>query len=848
MSILDHINRGLDLISDPEEKLRFAEYNLIAGRKAKASAAYNLARDYFRAGTRLIGNNSWNSCRRLYYELCMERAQCEYLTGNIIEAEQLFNTLICNAETGIEKADAYVLKMNLYTGAGKYDEAVQIGINALKDLGVKVPIRLGILNNARELLLYKWYMRNKDMGDLLELPEMKDKVQRKIAQIIIALILATSTSHPDLYSFLIIKLGNHTLKYGNMETSSIGYIGYGITEGSVLGNYSKGYELGKVAVEHVEKFGRINSKCIVYFTMGALICHWTQHGKEGIQYLEKAARYAIEAGDVLTAGYSYSVILDNKFIIGTALEELLEDTKKYKDYSRLIRHENLASSAGVYEWIVSTLINRTDSNNSSALLEGFDEARLVESVKDDKASLATYYSLKMQLFYLFGNYTDVLFAAEKVEGFKEAIMGFMIFSEYIFYYSLTILAIYDKLSLREKKRFLRTINKNRRYMKKWSDSCPANFQHKYVMVEAEISRILGRKNKAMELYDEAIESAHKNGYLQNEAIACELAAKLYMAEGRNKIAKVYMNDAFRLYCQWGAKAKVQDLKSRYPELLDEVEVKEEKSKFDSAELLKNILLLSSITEGEAAVSAEFYTIQNEIKNIAEKSKPEELLTNILEAILKITGADRGELIFERDEELFIEVSKENKNDSLKVIKPIPVEKSANLPKQVVRYVVRTHEPVIVNKSNQAGIFSQDPYIAKLKGKSIVCVPLKLKGISVGVLYLENSYKEGAFTQKHIQLLEFLAGQMIYVKALQDFLIRSNSEINDEASLQLVDYLTEREKEVLKLIAEGQSNKEIAESLNMTVNTVKTHIKNIYGKLQVNRRVQAVEKARELKIL
>lgn len=63
-----------------------------------------------------------------------------------------------------------------------------------------------------------------------------------------------------------------------------------------------------------------------------------------------------------------------------------------------------------------------------------------------------------------------------------------------------------------------------------------------------------------------------------------------------------------------------------------------------------------------------------------------------------------------------------------------------------------------------------------------------------------------------------------------------------------DILSEREQEVLALIAKGHSNKEIAAQLFVSENTVKKHINNIYSKLGVNRRTQALSKARELHIL
>jgi len=65
---------------------------------------------------------------------------------------------------------------------------------------------------------------------------------------------------------------------------------------------------------------------------------------------------------------------------------------------------------------------------------------------------------------------------------------------------------------------------------------------------------------------------------------------------------------------------------------------------------------------------------------------------------------------------------------------------------------------------------------------------------------------------------------------------------------LVEPLTAREREVLLLLLEGASNSEIAHKLVLSVNTVKKHVMNIYGKLGVQNRVQAMAKARALHLL
>nr|OTP18209.1 hypothetical protein A5888_000021 [Enterococcus sp. 9E7_DIV0242] len=80
-------------------------------------------------------------------------------------------------------------------------------------------------------------------------------------------------------------------------------------------------------------------------------------------------------------------------------------------------------------------------------------------------------------------------------------------------------------------------------------------------------------------------------------------------------------------------------------------------------------------------------------------------------------------------------------------------------------------------------------------------------------------------------------QKFHKQVLKICLKNSNSEL-----------LTERELDVLREIANGRSNKEIGETLFISLATVKTHVLNIYRKLEVNSRILAVEKARELTIL
>jgi hypothetical protein len=77
-----------------------------------------------------------------------------------------------------------------------------------------------------------------------------------------------------------------------------------------------------------------------------------------------------------------------------------------------------------------------------------------------------------------------------------------------------------------------------------------NYLHKFYLVEAERHRLLGEYLKAMDDYDRAIFLAKENEYINEEALAYELAAKFYLEWGKKKIAATYLTDAYYCYLRW----------------------------------------------------------------------------------------------------------------------------------------------------------------------------------------------------------------------------------------------------------------------------------------------------------
>lgn len=114
-------------------------------------------------------------------------------------------------------------------------------------------------------------------------------------------------------------------------------------------------------------------------------------------------------------------------------------------------------------------------------------------------------------------------------------------------------------------------------------------------------------------------------------------------------------------------------------------------------------------------------------------------------------------------------------------------------------------------------------------------------------YVRVFADEGAPMARLMRRMSTRSPASEYVRRLLDALGES-ANIDLPIAHNLIVPLSQRELEVLRLIVEGATNKEIAHELVLTVNTVKRHISNIFGKLHVSNRAQAIARARELNLL
>ncbi len=116
--IVNHLNLGVTGIVDAAEKRCLAELNLEAGKKAKASSAWQSAARFLSLGIEQLASDSWATDYELTYALHLELAGCEYLNLRYVEAERLMRLLLDKCESKTAKAEIYRMKLALHQTKG----------------------------------------------------------------------------------------------------------------------------------------------------------------------------------------------------------------------------------------------------------------------------------------------------------------------------------------------------------------------------------------------------------------------------------------------------------------------------------------------------------------------------------------------------------------------------------------------------------------------------------------------------------------------------------------------------------------------------------------------------------
>jgi len=749
--IVDHLNHGIELVSEQPERDEIAKLNLMAGQKAKAAIAYSVAKKYLATGRAWLATSSWRINYYLTLELYLETTEVEFLCGEFEQVESWFAIVLQEAKTVLDTIKVYEVKIQTCIAQVQLLEAIHTALQILQQLGISFPETPSHSDIRLELDAITSLFSEKPISGLTDLPQMTEPGKLAVMRILSSITITAYIAAPDLMPLLASKQVNLSIQYGNAFVSPFAYAIFGMILCGTIGNIESGYQFGQLALGLLSQPSTHSLRARTLFIVYNSIIHHKKHLRGISEPLLEAYQSGLETGDLEFAAYCAHVYCFQSYVTGRELVELERNMAIYGEAIRQIKQKTVLAWSKTYRQTIANLMGRS-ANPTRLIGEFYNEEKELPQHKAANDGIAIFgvYFNKLFLCYLFSEYAQAVENSTLAEPYLSRATATPLEPLYYLYDSLVRLATYPGSSAQVQKEILQRAVVRQEKMKQWAHYAPMNCLHRYHLVQAEIARVMGQLLEAEEFYEQAILGAKENDYLQEEALAYELAAKFYLERGREKFAQLYMKEAHYCYERWGATAKVRDLETRYPKFFPQ----------SSSVADTPIRTTAGTTSNSSDIAFDLAAVMKASQAISSEIELEQLLRSLMKILIENAGAQTGFLLLENAGEWVIEASGElNDGENVSATQVLQSIPTANrLPESIINYVIRTHESIILNNATREGNFINEPYIQHNQTKSLLCLPLLNQSKLVGVLYLENQLATGAFTPERAQVLNLLSTQ------------------------------------------------------------------------------------------
>ncbi len=802
--IITQFNECLDLIDSQGERDKLAGLNLLATRKAKESAAYEPALRYAMIGRRLIGDEGFERDYALALKLHNEACEAALLNKDFALMEKLTEAVLAHARTVLDKVTAYEVKIKAYSAQGRGPDALRLGKEILGQCGYRLPRTPNKLHAALAMLQAKIALAGRPAEKLLKQGKVTEP--RMIATWRIAYRLARTAymfNEPMLTAVIACTMVAKMARFRQpFASAGITFSSFGSILIGAFGDIEGGYQFGKLAERRLE-LDMPASKAFrpqaTYYING-FIRHWKEHIETTLQPFLEAYRNGLDVGDHESASTAAYFFCYHSFYAGHELTGLAREMAAYHKVMVHLKEETFATSMKLHRQVI---VNLQDPTRDPGSLTGeFCSEREILQQEQSSAIRIHLIAMKMYLCFLFGHHQQAIEGAQQLEPLLDKMYGVFRLTRNYCYVALIWLSVFPDLTRPGQRSVLKKVDRTLRKFEKWALHAPMNHLHLHHLLQAERSRVLGQGDGAIKNYERAIKLAKEHGFVQEEALANELAARFFLREGNASIARYYLTEALYAYLKWGAQAKVNSIEEKHGDLLGIRKVDAAAQKNDSF-----ARSATQTTDRVSGTTLDLNSVINASQNISSEIVLSTLLEKLMTIVIRNAGAERGFLIMEAQGELRVEASIGCGGEVPSIGRSRPLAGCADLPESIVRFAYRSKTPVILGDASQEDKFHNDPYVARNRPRSVLCMPILHHGNASGVLYLENNQSTDVFTAARVELLGVLSAQAaisIENAHLYDNLKIAHQELlsaNEELRHQVVSR-SERLYAALELISRG----------------------------------------------
>lgn len=763
--IMEHFNHSLTLIENPKEKRLLAKYNLWAGNKAKSSTAYLAAKEYLQAGTDLLQPLDWENDYELIYDLYKNLAACKYLTGEFQEAEFYFKLLINNSKNLLDKIEIYRLNCEMLSTLNKHDEAIELGRHALKILHIKIPRRPNTLQILYIIFKIKMLIGKRSIPDIVLKP-ITDPKHRATVDLITQLLNNAFIVDQKLFTALISINIYLSLQYGYTDSNAMSFPVYAFAIMHSLYMYQEGLDFVELNHKMKLKYGESSFEGKNQFILGSFIEPYRENIKKCQDILSHGFQLTCNSGDLVYANYCNVVLTINAFLKGESLASIKRCIQDGIDFINKAKVTDFSGVIKFWNYIIECM---EDKNEFSSEVINVIEQKILAG--KSKTELNFFYSSCTQLYYLFSEYEKTLEVSKKFEHVSQYSLGLTNNVYYQLYYALAMIAHYQQVSILQRFHYRKKLKKFKRNFRRWAKWCPKNFKPYFLLFQAEYASLMNRKMKAMNLYADAIKHALATNSLYLAAIANECAGRFYLNLKIHALAKVYLNEAYNYYKDFGVISKCKLLKQQYNEIIEDDNSKHALMNIGKEEELDLIAVFKS---------AEVISSEIQLDKLRQK---------LLFIVLEVASAERVVILAKKGDRWLIEADGNLEKQKIYLSQEVEATEHKNLPMSLLNYVRRTEQPLIIQDVNSVEIATIDPYVIREKPKSLLIIPVLYQGKLCRMLYLENKFSSQVFTSQHLKSLQLLASQaMISLENAQLYHQASHDALTGLANRNLLDQL------------------------------------------------------------
>jgi predicted ATPase/signal transduction histidine kinase/AmiR/NasT family two-component response regulator len=761
------------------EYIKLFWINNMAGEKAARISANKHAIHYLSSAI------SWMEClkdgpesskyRTISYNTHQFIASVYHAEHEFQLAQSHIQVLLDRAQIPEEFIELESTIVNILNSQGKTNDAIQRGVSILLEHGMKLPTTIDECDRVFETEQYQinstikqyYSKKNEDQDDdvirrvISSLTYMKDRKRVNMMKLLNAIASAASNIQQRLFEVICAKAVSMSLRFGLTSESALFFAYYGhviVTRANrnCTPVDRSGYLISTIGVQLAANKDDciLNSK--VNYIFGTLVNHWYNHFSSGAKICQEAAQYSNIAGDDNTNISARTTNLFLRLMHSATTEETLAEF--YSLVENVPLHKSSHNCLRTLGCWICKLVSKPCNDN-------IYYGRLYDS--EDWTAVAQYNILKAISYYLNDNseITEAYKHMTQASRLLRWVEGQYYEALFSFYYALILIRMMHNSKshplFSNNNELLIELNIHKKKLQIWSETCPSNFQHKYLLVQAEIKNMNGECWEASELYDQAIEKARKNGSLIEYALTNELAGKLWIVQSKPLFAKIYIDRAYDAYSDWCATRKRGLLKRKYFDVMHSMSrgpVIAPKQLFSQSDFNQQIERSSQIA------SAYLNNITPEMKQLIHASNIltstidlQTLLGNILTVVSNILNIERGAIILGNLVEA--EYYSKDTTDPIKTLMARPLTEWRNGCVTMVNHVSRTLQTIVTSNATEDPLYLHDIYVQKRQPKSIVCMPLIRNFQLVAILYVESSYLIEELTEDSIGLLAALSDQI-----------------------------------------------------------------------------------------